>query len=298
MYWACLDSDYLYLNLIDTTGKVNAWAGIGSGAFYGIRRRTNLSAWKKKVADFPRFRTSVRKKYVFAEDALLAIAQSLGLSETQSAASYEYRKELDSNKFAAYLYFKLPDALNTKELPKLVPYTPSLMPCFLNQPSIVTGINVGGKSSGLSVYFVGSYVEHEEITFSDVCLVICKYDQMESIPLDLKKIQLSNGQWAYYHHEPNLKIPPKIDEQLPPVKQEQLKASRCITVRFTPHGNSKKILDITVILVPDRNPAGQVEWNVWHPFGSKAAFIQFHNTTWSKRQNCDHLLLRAEDFDG
>ena len=31
--------------------------------------------------------------------------------------------------------------------------------------------------------------------------------------------------------------------------------------------------------------------------GSKEAFIKFHNDNWSKLPNCEHLLLREEDFD-
>ena len=122
-------------------------------------------------------------------------------------------------------------------------------------------------------------------------------NQIESIPIELKKVQLSDGQWAYYYHDPGYKIPSKVDERLPMMKRMRLESEHSIIIRFVPHGNPRKILDITVVLVPDKNPQGQTGWNVWHQFGSKEAFIKFHNDNWSKLPNCEHLLLREEDFD-
>ena len=49
---ACFDSDYLYLNLINSDENADAWIGIGSGKELGITRRNNLTAWKKKIADY------------------------------------------------------------------------------------------------------------------------------------------------------------------------------------------------------------------------------------------------------
>ena len=294
---SCFDSDFLYLNLIDTANKVDAWAGIGSAAGLGIRKRTNLSAWKNKVRDFEAFKKSLKKKYVFVEDIFAEIASCIRLPQDHSAASYEYLSNLELKERAAYLYFKLPEAMKTQETPKLVQHTASLMPCFLNQPSIVSAINVGGASKGLSVYFVGPYVENEEIAFSDVCFVKLKNNQAESIPFELKKVQLPDGQWAYYYRDPEYKISPKVDDRIPMMKRMQTEQEHSIVVRFVPHGDPKKILDITVVLVPDKNLQGQTVWNAWHQFGSKKAFIQFHNNNWSKHPNCEHLLLREEDYD-
>ena len=56
---SCFDSDYLYLNLINTSDKTDAWIGIGSASGLGIKRRSGLSAWKKKVSDFHVFSESV-----------------------------------------------------------------------------------------------------------------------------------------------------------------------------------------------------------------------------------------------
>ena len=298
---ACFDSDYLFLNLINTADKTDAWAAVGNAAGLDIRKRTNLSAWKSKVSDFDDFKESLKKKYVFAEETLADIAHCLHLPQEHGAASYEYLADLELNEQAAFLYFKLPETMKTQDLPRLMLSSASLMPCFLNKPSIVNAINVGGASKGLSVYFVGPYVEHEEITFSDVCFVQLKNLHSESIPFALKKIQLPDGQWAYYYHDPGYRILPKVDGRLSPMKQLRAETERSIVVRFVPHGDPRKILDITVVLVPDKNPQGQIGWNVWHQFGSKKAYIQYHNSTWNKNlgnnPNGESLLLREEDFD-
>lgn len=277
---SCFDSDYLYLNLINTSDKTDAWIGIGSASGLGIKRRSGLSAWKKKVSDFHVFSGSVKKKYVFAEEFLAAVERCLELPTIQSSASYEYLKDLELDKKARYFYFKLPEDMKPKEPVKLVPHFRSCMPCVLDKPSVVDGINVGGESRGLSVYFIGPYVEHDEITFSNVCFVKWKNGRTESIPFDLTKVQLPDGQWAYYYHDPGFRIPAKVDDRLPMSKRMRVENERSIIVRFVPHGNPGKLLDITVALVPDKNPEGQTSWNVWHFWGSKEKFIEQFDKIW------------------
>lgn len=299
---SCYDSDYLLLNLINAEEKTDAWIGIGSPAGLGIRRRTGLGAWKKKVAQFPAFSELAKGEYVCAEAFLSAAAENLALPGHQSGASYEYLKDFGLADKARYLYFKLSDTAETPEPPKLVPHMYSGMPCFLGKPSVVDGVNVGGASRGLSVYFLGPYVEHDEITFSDVCFVRHKEHSTESVPFALEKIRLSDGQWAYYYHDPGFRIPPKVDERLPFMKRMRAISDRSIVVRFVPHGDPRKILDITVVLVPDKNPGGQTGWNVWHRHGSKAEFIARFNESWADKRAWAPAaslppILREEDFD-
>ena len=229
--------------------------------------------------------------------------QFLALPAVHSTASYEYLEDFDLDKEAKYFYFKLPDDMKTKEPVKLVPFLRSNMPCFLEEPSAVNGINVGGEARGLSVYFLGPYVENDEITFSDTCFAKSKNNRTESVPFTLTKIQLSDGQWAYHYHDPGFRIPPKVDDRLSMSKRLRAMSEKSIIVSFVPHGNHRKILDITVVLVPDKNPEGQTGWNVWHGWGSKKAFIEHYNAIWDERRarssNPDTLppILREEDFD-
>lgn len=300
---SCFDSDYLYLNLINSDEKTDAWIGIGSASGLGIKRRSGLAAWKNKVNDFAAFSKAAKEKYVFAEEFLSEAELCLGLPSIQSSASYEYLKDFELDKNARYFYYKLPEEMKAKDPAKLVPHTYSGMPCFLDKPSIVNGINIGGESRGLSVYFIGPYVENDEITFSDVCFVKWKNDRTESVPFELTKIQLSDGQWAYYYHDPGFKIPPKVDDRLPMSKQIRVESEHSIIVRFVPHGNPRRILDITVVLVPDKNPEGQTGWNVWRSWGSKKAYIDHYNKIWddprkwSSNPNARPPVLREEDFD-
>ena len=298
---SCFDSDYLYLNLVNTADKADAWIGIGSAVGLGVKRRSGLTAWKKKVEDFPAFSEGARRKYLFAEEFLNTAETCLGLPAVQGAASYEYLQDMGLREKAIFLYFKLSDESRTAELPRLVPHMASGMPCFLEKPLIVGGTNVGGASRGLSVYFLGPYVEHDEITFSDVCFVKWKNNQTQSVPFELTKIRLSDGQWAYYYHDPGFRIPPKVDPRLPMSKQLRATLDQSIIVRFVPHGNPRKILDVTVVLVPDKNHEGQTGWTVWHRWGSKEKFIAQFNESWDAHRkwapDACPPVLRIEDFD-
>lgn len=294
---SCFDSDYLYLNLINTSDKTDAWIGIGSASGLGIKRRSGLSAWKKKVSDFQAFSESAKKKYVFAEEFLAMVERCLELPTIQSSASYEYLRDFELDKKAKHFYFKHPDEMKTKELPVLVQRTSSLDPCFLDKPSSINGLNIGGKSKGLSVFFIGPYVEHDEITFSDVAFIRFKNNCPENNPIELKKVQLTDGQWAYFYHAPDFEIPQKVDERLPVKKRMDAEFERSFAVRFVPHGNPRKILDITVVLVPDENPAGQTGWNVWHSSGSKEEYIERYNRDWGMHIPVKNQVLSMEDFD-
>ena len=294
---SCFDSDYLYLNLIDVENKVDAWVGVGSAVGLGFRKRSNLSAWKNKVSDFIGFKESVKKKYVFSEEVLADVEHCIHLPHEYGMLSYEHLSDLESDEEPVYLYFKLPVEMKSQDAPKFFQRTFSLNPCFLDRPSVVSGINIGGASKGLSVYFIGPYVEYEEITFSDVSFVKNKGDCYEYVPFDLEKVQLSDGQWAYYYHDPAYRIPPKVDDNLPVIKQRRIESERSIKVRFIPHGNPRKVLDITVALVPDKNIQGQTVWNVWHRFGSKSAYIEERNKTWRKHPDCSDMILNEEDYD-
>ena len=80
---ACFDSDYLYLNLINADESVDAWIGIGAGKELGITRRNNVTAWKKKVADYPAFSAAVKGTYICADEFLAVTDSCLGLPTEQ-----------------------------------------------------------------------------------------------------------------------------------------------------------------------------------------------------------------------
>lgn len=295
---SCFDSDYLYLNLINTEDKTDAWIGIGKGKEVGIARRNNLAAWKKKVADYQGFSAKSKQQYVIAEEFLNEAAVYLGLPVIQSMSSLEYLQDLGTNVNIAYIYFRQEENAQNSNAVQLAHYNYGL-PCLVERESHVTAINIGAESKGLSVYFTGPYVAQEEITFSNVRFGL----QGKAVPIELTRAQMSDGQWAYRYHDPEFTIPPKVPSRMTKEKRYMLERQRWFTVWFTPHGNSRKVLDITVVFVPDKNPEGKTGWNVWKPKGSKKAFIEQHNKIWKRAMafeedpnNC-LPLLKEEDFD-
>ena len=289
---SCFDSDYLYLNLINPGSKTNAWVGIGSPSAYDIRRRTNLSAWKAKVDNFPHFTESAKKRYVFAEEFLAESEHCLTLPQIYSAANWEDLPELGLSEQAKYLYFKPADNTSSKEGTQTQYEKPRLHlepegdynePCTTEKKCTLYLRNYGGGSKGLSIYFTGPYVKDDELTFSDTTLWRWKGDDLESHPFELQKIRISNRKWAYYYHDPDFEILPRltrtdIDKRLPLKKQLQIDRDQSIIFTFIPHGNDRKALDVTIVFEPDENPEGQVSWNVWKGhFKSKKAYFDFYD---------------------
>ncbi len=293
---ADFDSDFLYMNLINAVERVNAWASVGHPLALALLRLPNWGAWKSKVSDIDKFKRSFRAKYVFAEEVLSEMEECLCLPQAFSAASFEDIEEFGTDAEEVKLYFRLTAIEQEDQPPKLILESTPLEPCRLEMLSTVSVRNIGSVSKGLSVYFIGSYVEHDEITFSDVRFLKGNAEGVggEYIPAELTKMQLRDGQWAYYHHAPDFAIQPNVDERLPMQRQKDLQYERSISLQFTPHGNKRKLLDITVVIMPDENPAGQTAWNVWQEYGSKAEYIRVYNAT----MNSDvRPPLKEEDFD-
>lgn len=297
---ACFDSDYLYLNLINADNNVDAWVGIGRGADVGIKRRSGLTAWKKTLNDYATFSENAKKEYVLADEFLTPAAACLDLPVVQSAASAEVVGDFDLKEKATYLYFKLLDDAPARESVQFGLYDMRYaLPCFAEKENKVEALNMGPESRGLSVYFMGPFVENDEITFSDVRLEIWE----DQYPVSLTKVQLAGGEWAYAYHAPDFAIPPRIPRRITHEKFMMYLCQRKLTVKFVPHGNPRKMLDITVVLEPDQNPQGQARWNIWHSKGSKKAFIEHHNKIWkmvrayeTDPNNC-LPLLKEKDFD-
>lgn len=296
---ACFDSDYLYLNLINTDENTNAWVGIGSGKEIGITRRNNLTAWKKKVTDYAAFSAAVKRSYICADELLAAVEGCLRLPEEQGSLSLDYLKDSSLQKDAVFLYFCQEQGESQKCPDLRTCYMHHAVPCFDGKGNSVYFLNLGDEFCGLSVYFLGSYVEQEEIIFSDVKLGRV---HQQLINLELQRIQLSDGQWAYYCHVPEILIPPGVSQRMKSEMRNHLEMERMQKLSFVPHGNPRKMLDITVVVVPDGNPDNQAKWNVWEQYGSKEAFIKHHNKIWKQVRKLEPdpkqwlPLLNKEDF--
>ncbi len=294
---ACFDSDYLYLNLIHAEQELDAWVGIGRGKDIGIDRRTGVTAWKKKVADYPVFSAATKEKYICAEEFLIQAASCLGMSAEQSMAMPE---EGDRAGQVQYLHFRQQEDTQPELLPRLdMNSLDAKLPCLVDRCSELNIFSMGTESYGLSLYIMGPGVEDGTLTFSDVCLG----RNGQALPITLEKMQMSDGRWAYAYHDPCFPIPAGPPRRLKWEKRSRILWERHIDLKFVPRGDPRKTLDIIVVVVPDQNPQGQVRWNVWAPYGSKAEFIKHHNYIWKRvrafEEDPNQLLplLKEEDFD-
>ena len=74
---ACFDSDYLFLNLLNTARKKDLWLNVGNSSEIPKPRRSNVAAWKDSVEDFKSFRDATKQSFVCAEDFLSAVQSNL-----------------------------------------------------------------------------------------------------------------------------------------------------------------------------------------------------------------------------
>lgn len=291
---SCFDSDCLLLHRLDSSKGIEAWAKVGR--YPGIKQRTTPAKWKDLVADADQLVAVCKADYVVAEDALEKLEPLLALAPEQGRFCPELIAEglFDG---AKSLGFALPKS-EKPEPPALRLMMPSLMPCEIGKECFISAINAGGKSYGLAIAFSGSYVENDEIQFQDVQLEYA-FDRhpRPTLPLKLEKRQAQDGQWIYYAEAPQFQIPPAPKEGLPMRKAMDEGFRRAVGLRFTPEGNGRKRLDVTVHFIPLRNPAGQCAWCVWRFFGSKRAFVQHHNETWSAFQPGGAALLNEKELD-
>lgn len=289
---SCFDSDYLYLNLINSDEKLDGWIGVGSGKDIGITRRSSISAWKKKAADYAGLSAKVKQKYPVAEMFLSDVADTLGMNFHQSSFSGE-----DAGDVLQFTWYYIENS-PTSGKAQFAHY-PMDFPCVMGQETRVSAVNLGTASQGLSIYFTGPYVEHEEITFSDV-KILCMDISKE---ISLNKEQTASGRWVYAWHDPDFSIPSAPPRRMHKDKRRVMEYERRITVAFTPEGNPRKRLDITLVFMPDKNPQGGTQCNIWSKHGSKQAFIEHYNKIVKRVRAIEGCAddsmpyLQEEDFD-
>lgn len=298
---ACFDSDYLFMNLVNTADGTDAWMNVGRNPDGPMPRRSNPSAWKKKVRDFDAFKAAVKADNVFAEEVFVPMEPCLDLPFEQACLCPDC---IDETYECIRLAFSMPASAAPAELPKLIIPRYGGMPCRIGTSNVVSALNKGGASRGLAVAFSGAYVENEEITFSHVQLEYGRgSDKPTIIPISLDKRQTADGMWIYYAELPELRLREKVPDGLPWRRKMDMEFEREVAVRFTPEGNPRKVLDITVHFIPLKNPAGQCGWNVWVQYGSKQKYIEENNRRWGELCKGPHgpraeeVILNADDYD-
>ncbi len=277
---ACFDSDYMFLHLYNAESATDAFINIGKSDEIKPPRRNTLAAWKPQVKDFDAFKQAAKLPYVCAEDFLLCMQEQLSLPD-QSCFDQES---------AITLYFSAPQ--DQKPEPTcLRTHMVSLLPCEPGKPNFWSVRNVGGASHGLYVVFIGSYLENDEITFDTVelCYENARGENVKQ-QLTFEKTVLDGGVHALVANIPDFKIPAAPSPDLPPRALMEKKSARSFGIRFTPNGNVRKFLDITVAFLPHANPIqGQCAWRVWGLYNTKTEYIEEHN----RIQQQDHELYGA-----
>lgn len=267
----CFDSDFLLMNLVNTSDGTDAWMKIGQT--YGIKlgRRVNRSAWKNKVSDYAAFTAAVTADYACAEEALWPLGELLSLNPEHAVMDVDYLVDLESDAPMIQLYFAAPKS-EEKRPPKFKLVTYSLLDA-LHAPGDdlfmhICVVNTGDATKGLQIVLSGDFVENDEITFTDMQIVT--YDKnldTKRIPITMEKVRAMNGQWVLGWADPAFRIPAGADPFMPEsLKRAKDEFARWIWFYFRPHGDWRKFRDIKVSIIPTKNMQeggiGHCSW-VW-----------------------------------
>ncbi len=268
---ACVDSDYLFVNLLNTEKDFDLWLNVGSSPEIKKPRRSNVAGWKGHVADHARFKAAAGLNYVCAEDFLLEVQDDLGIPFEQ-CAGYGLPAA------TTVLYFSSPVKADAHPTKLTIPMY-DLTPCEPGKRSACSVLNQGKASKGICVLFIGNYVESDEITIDDADFFYTdSRGQSISTPITFEKRQWTEDLWVYCWEDADFPIPPAVSDDLPPQIKMKKEFERSFGVRYVPNGNKRKFLDITVVFAPLSNfRKGQCFWRVWGRSASKRDFIREHN---------------------
>lgn len=293
----CHDSDYLWLSIINSNDGTDGWINVGKSEEIKNLRRTKLNPWKKIIDDIKTLKDIIAEDFVFVEDAFGKIADLVKMSQEQTVLDTNHTDVSDAENIIRLDFFA-PEGMIKP--PKFVIPRYSLMPCQIGQSEVVSVYNSGGKSKGFGIMFIGDYVENDEITFQDVELQFRNKKEWKFLPIELKKVDWTNGKKCYYWSDPDFILPPAVNESIPLMKRMDLEFEREIGIRFTPIGNQRKILDIKIVIYPLANSIdGQTSWYVYRYAGSKRKYVEEYNECWESSDNgfSKKYVLGIEDYD-
>ena len=288
----CCDSDFLVLNLLgedrEKMGKI-----VAGSPYAGWSRRGCLTPWKSVVRDFESLKLLAKDEYCCTEELFSEMTKLLNMTEDQAFLDVNSLFR-DDEIVSVKLSFRIQEKTEDSDaLPKLKIWQYSLMPCVADSFNCVYAINTGGSSRGIGVMFYGDFAEKDELTFRDVSFRFGadKGAGENIIPVNLEKVKLKDGKYAYYWTDKEFMIPAAVSKNVPEPKREKMMYDRSFGVFFTPQGNTRKLLDIKVVFYPLANPRdGQTSWMVYSLYGSKEKFIEGYNAIFPGK-------LKREDFD-
>ena len=275
------NSAYLLMNLVNTLDGTDAWMKIGRTSDLKLGRRVNRTAWRKKVSDYAAFSAAVTADYRCAEDALEPLCSPLSLDPAHAALDVDYLVDPESDAPMIRLYFAAPRD-EKRRPPKFKWMAYSLDPLYDTRGTPImsaTVLNIGGASKGLQIVLSGSFVENDEVTFTDTIISMKGKNRGKNwLPITMEKVRAANGQWVLCWADPAFRLPAGIDvtkrENSHLVNEAR---THFITFDFRAHGNKRKFLDITVSFIPTENPQeGAVSLWPWMGHPSKRACVEHH----------------------
>lgn len=168
-----------------------------------------------------------------------------------------------------------------KELPRFVLYSPTLNPCSVEGPNVVSILNVGGASKGIRVIFSGNGIEDDDVVISNSILQTSNTTPVvdpNQPPFHLSHFTLQKmnyaGDWVWEGMIPDFEFPEKVPDNFGPKKTHDESWARSFSIRFDVSGDKRKFLDIRLSVSPLENPAGECTWYCWLMNSSKREYMQ------------------------
>ena len=257
----CFDSDYLYLNLLDPVHHVDAWAA--AGRFPGERapRRSNFTHWQGYVADVERFRQVMRQHHVFAEECLPDVAKLLDIPVEQLSCLPE--DEIAGTESSVF-FFRADNSNKTTEPPRFEARMYNMHYHLGAEPVLVSFINEGGTSRGVSVAFGGPCFDRHLVRIERIQFQTHdRKGRWVLTPVELNETKDVNGHSWMVGECPALPIPEAIPDALPSGAKQEKEFQRTITVRFSAGNHPHKLREIDtgddmyIVLIPLANRSGQ-----------------------------------------
>lgn len=170
-----------------------------------------------------------------------------------------------------------------------------LLPCYPGRPSIIGFVNIGDTSNGVDILIKGSFVNSPGNRIAGLELR-CRESGGKELRYRLKPRGVFLEDWSrgVYCEVPGFALPGKPADEGEDTKQRRY--DRTFLVVFTPIGNMRQILDLSVEVTPRENREGSAEWHLLRMYGeSKERFIEEYTKKYAGDPNVRKLKL--EDFD-
>ena len=247
-----------YLDLFKSKGFVDAFRRKYGDAFFCIYEEYILPIMAAK---------SYSERCTTAYRFILTLYDYFGFTKVGLKPETEKKRRAEAKKARD-------EQTERDKLPKLEGHHCSLSPCMFERSNVFFAINEGGVSKGLGIAISVYGLENDDVYFSDIQLEYALNETPRKvIPLNMKKRKKPDGGWELYWEDKDFILPEKIDPNLWICSEKYYDETdkRIFGVRFTPHGDQSKQLDISVTFIPLEYPDGKYEWCVRERYNSNRA---------------------------